>query len=183
MSHSNTPTTMKTINICTCVLAGLLTLLITSSCEDWFDVDPRTEIKENDLFKDESGYFDALVGVYSIMGRQALYGDELTMGSVDAISQIYYIGYGTAHPLYYMSTFEYDNTRVRPVIDAMWSNMYEAIANVNNLLAHIDNADPGMFESNNYQLIKGEALALRAYLHFDILRLFGPSFRMDKDRK
>ncbi len=79
MSHSNTPTTMKTINICTCVLAGLLTLLITSSCEDWFDVDPRTEIKENDLFKDESGYFDALVGVYSIMGRQALYGDELTM--------------------------------------------------------------------------------------------------------
>lgn len=174
---------MKTINICTCVLAGLLTLLITSSCEDWFDVDPRTEIKENDLFKDESGYFDALVGVYSIMGRQALYGDELTMGSVDAISQIYYIGYGTAHPLYYMSTFEYDNTRVRPVIDAMWSNMYEAIANVNNLLAHIDNADPGMFESNNYQLIKGEALALRAYLHFDILRLFGPSFRMDKDRK
>ena len=158
-------------------------MLSATSCEDWFDVDPRTEIKESDLFKDESGFFDALTGVYSIMGRSSLYGDELTMGSIDAITQIYYIGYNTAHPLYYMSTFEYENTRVRPAIDAMWSGMYEAVANVNNLLAHIAQADRNMFESNNYELIKGEALALRAYLHFDLLRLFGPSFRMDKDRK
>lgn len=174
---------MKKSNLFICLLTGVLTLLSATSCEDWFDVDPRTEIKESDLFKDESGFFDALTGVYSIMGRSSLYGDELTMGSIDAITQIYYIGYNTAHPLYYMSTFEYENTRVRPAIDAMWSGMYEAVANVNNLLAHIAQADRNMFESNNYELIKGEALALRAYLHFDLLRLFGPSFRMDKDRK
>ena len=174
---------MKKSNLFICLLTGVLTLLSATSCEDWFDVDPRTEIKESDLFKDESGFFDALTGVYSIMGRSSLYGDELTMGSIDAITQIYYIGYNTAPPLYYMSTFEYENTRVRPAIDAMWSGMYEAVANVNNLLAHIAQADRNMFESNNYELIKGEALALRAYLHFDLLRLFGPSFRMDKDRK
>ena len=174
---------MKKSNLFICLLTGVLTLLSATSCEDWFDVDPRTEIKESDLFKDESGFFDALTGVYSIMGRSSLYGDELTMGSIDAITQIYYIGYNTAHPLYYMSTFEYENTRVRPAIDAMWSGMYEAVANVNNLLAHIAQADRNMFESNNYELIKGEALALRAYLHFDLLRLFGPSLRMDKDRK
>lgn len=174
---------MKKSNLFICLLTGVLTLLSATSCEDWFDVDPRTEIKESDLFKDECGFFDALTGVYSIMGRSSLYGDELTMGSIDAITQIYYIGYNTAHPLYYMSTFEYENTRVRPAIDAMWSGMYEAVANVNNLLAHIAQADRNMFESNNYELIKGEALALRAYLHFDLLRLFGPSFRMDKDRK
>ena len=174
---------MKKSNLFICLLTGVLTLLSATSCEDWFDVDPRTEIKESDLFKDESGFFDALTGVYSIMGRTSLYGDVLTMGSIDAITQIYYIGYNTAHPLYYMSTFEYENTRVRPAIDAMWSGMYEAVANVNNLLAHIAQADRNMFESNNYELIKGEALALRAYLHFDLLRLFGPSFRMDKDRK
>lgn len=165
-----------------CLLAALV-LLSATSCEKWFDVDPRIEIKEDDLFSDESGYFDALIGAYSIMGRRALYGDELTMSSVDAITQIYYIGYNSAHPLYYISTFDYKNTRVRPTIDAMWSNMYEAIVNINNLLAHINNADPAMFESNNYNLIKGEALGLRAYLHFDLLRLFGPSFRMDKDSK
>lgn len=174
---------MKKVNyIIYCLLSATI-LFSTTSCEKWFDVDPRIEIKESDIFSDESGYFDALIGVYSIMGRRALYGDELTMGSIDAIPQIYYIGYNSAHPLYYISTFDYQNTRVRPTIDAMWSNMYEAIVNINNLLAHIDNADPAMFESNNYNLIKGEALGLRAYLHFDLLRLFGPSFMMDKDRK
>lgn len=59
---------MKNIKKYICVLVGLLTLL--TSCESWFDVDPRTEIKEKDLFKNENGFFDALIGVYSIMARR-----------------------------------------------------------------------------------------------------------------
>ena len=31
-----------------------------------------------------------------------------------------------------------------------------------------------MLDNDNYNLIKGEALAIRAFCHFDILRLFGP---------
>ena len=33
-----------------------------------------------------------------------------------------------------------------------------------------------IFTGDNYKIIKGEALALRAMLHFDMLRLFGPVF-------
>lgn len=171
---------MKNIRKHIYVLVGLLTLF--TSCESWFDVDPRTEIKEKDLFKDENGFFDALVGIYSIMGRQALYGDELTMGTPEAMVQNYYIS-STAHPLYYMTKFDYENTRVRPTINAFWTNLYEAVVNVNNLLENLEKANKKIFSENNFELIKGEALALRAYLHFDILRLFGPSFKMDKDRK
>ena len=82
---------MKKLNIYILCAIGFLSLVTTTSCDEWFDVDPRTEIKEDDLFKDESGYFDALVGVYSIMGRQALYGDNLTMGIPEAIVQNYYL--------------------------------------------------------------------------------------------
>jgi len=171
---------MKKIRKYICVLVSLLTLF--TSCESWFDVDPRTEIKEKDLFKDENGFFDALVGVYSIMGRQALYGDELTMGTLEAIVQNYGIS-SSAHPLYYTKSFDYKNTRVRPTISAFWTNLYEAIVNVNNVLENLEKADKRMFADNNYELIKGEALALRAYLHFDVLRLFGPSFKMDKERQ
>lgn len=57
--------------------------------------------------------------------------------------------------------------------------MYNAIANDNNLLRHLEKADRGMFDGDNYNLIKGEALVLRAYMHFDLLRLFGKSFAMD----
>ncbi len=160
-------------------ILGLLTLLSTASCEEWFDVAPRTEIKENELFMDENGFFDTLLGVYSIMSRQALYGDNLTMGIPEAIVQNYSIA-TTAHPLYYVKNFDYENTNARPAISALWSNIYEAIANDNNVLRHLSTCDRAIFSDNNFDLIQGEALALRAYLHFDALRLFGPSFKMDR---
>ena len=43
------------------------------------------------------------------------------------------------------------------------------------LLTNID-ADRDLFSEDNYRIVKGEALALRAMLHFDMLRLFGPVY-------
>lgn len=162
------------------ILLGMV--MVFTSCENWFDVSPQTEIKEDDLFKDENGYFDALLGVYTIMASEELYGKNLTMGFMDAIVQDYNIS-SSAHPLYFATKFDYKNTTRRPLIDKIWGKMYEAVVNVNNLLEKMPGADRGTFADNNYELIYGEALALRAYLHFDLLRLFGPSFKMDKDRK
>lgn len=51
---------------------------------------------------------------------------------------------------------------------------FNVIANVNDLLAFVD-VDPLVFASAlDHDLIKGEALALRAFLHFDLLRLYVP---------
>ena len=36
-----------------------------------------------------------------------------------------------------------------------------------------------VFTGNNYNLIRGEALALRALLHFDMFRLFGPVYKLN----
>ena len=74
---------MKKVIIYTLLMFGCLSIL--TSCEDWFDVSPKVEIKEDDLFKDEDGYFDALVGVYSIMASENLYGKNMTMGFMDAL--------------------------------------------------------------------------------------------------
>lgn len=171
---------MKKIFIYTFLLTVLASML--TSCENWFDVSPRVEIKEDDLFKNEDGYFDALVGVYSIMASEELYGKNMTMGFMDALVQNYYITSG-AHPYYYAIRYNYEHNASRTVIDAFWNKMYEAVVNTNNVLTRLEKANPSMFTGDNYNLIKGEALALRAYLHFDLLRMFGPSFRMDKSRK
>lgn len=34
-----------------------------------------------------------------------------------------------------------------------------------------------------YEIMKGEALGLRAFLHFDLLRMFGPVFAMEPQGK
>jgi hypothetical protein len=49
--------------------------------------------------------------------------------------------------------------------------LYNAIANVNNILDHID-ADQKIFTGNNYSIVKGEALALRGFLHLELFRMF-----------
>jgi hypothetical protein len=55
--------------------------------------------------------------------------------------------------------------------------MYNVIANVNNLLAHLE-SHGNVIETPGYrETIEGEALALRAFLHFDLLRMFGPVYK------
>ena len=37
----------------------LILTVLTSSCESWLDVDPRTKVKSDDLFETEAGFKDA----------------------------------------------------------------------------------------------------------------------------
>ena len=62
----------------------------------------------------------------------------------------------------------------------MWNSNYNAIANCNYLLKNIAEKGSVMNEDLR-QLVEGEALALRAFLHFDLLRGYAPSFKMVKN--
>ena len=59
---------------------------------------------------------------------------------------------------------------------AIWEEGYNAVANCNNLIAHARHADPDLFELKESEraLLEGEALALRAFIQFDMLRIFAP---------
>jgi len=56
----------------------------------------------------------------------------------------------------------------------MWDSLYLCIANLNNLLVNAE-TKKNVFTGNNYNTIKGEALGLRAFLHFDLVRMFAVS--------
>ncbi len=161
------------------IISSLVVLLFLSSCEEWLDVSPKTEIKSDDNFASEQGFKDALTGVYLLMTDGSLYGRELSFGMTDVLAQYYTGIYQTSHAYYHPYNFDYTNDASVAVINSVWSNMYNAIANVNELIAQIEQADKSLFTGRNYDLIKGEAYGLRAFLHFDLLRLFGPSFASD----
>ena len=58
--------------------------------------------------------------------------------------------------------------------------MYFCIANCNILLERLEEVGPDFFEDERtYYIIHGEARALRAFFHFDLLRLFAPSYKAD----
>lgn len=149
----------------------LMVLALTTfmSCQDWLDVDPKSEIKSDLMFESESGFRDALNGVYILMRGTDLYGQEATWGFVDAIGQQYDV-YSQSARYYQASRYNYNQTA--SVSDGIWSKSYKAVANINNMLENIDKKQ-SIITPTVYGIYKGEALGLRAFLHFDLLRMFG----------
>ncbi|WP_316821569.1 RagB/SusD family nutrient uptake outer membrane protein [Pedobacter gandavensis] len=159
--------TIKQMTIALCIV-----LIACTGCKKWLDVKPKTNVSESVLFEDEQGFKDALTGVYLQLASPALYAKEFTMGTMDVFAQYYDVA-ASSHNYNKAGLYEYTDGRVQSTIDGFWRNSYSAIANINNLLEAID-AKRKVFTGNNYELVKGEALGLRAFLHFDLLRAFGP---------
>lgn len=159
------------------LLSTIIILLTTAtSCNDWLNISPRTEIKAEDNFKDEQGYKDALTGIYLLMTDDALYGRDLTFGFMDVLAQYYTGIYSTANSYYYAKSYDFSNASNVSRFNNIWANSYNVISNINELIQNIDKADSTRFTGRNYRLIKGEAYGLRAFMHFDLVRMFGPSY-------
>ena len=150
------------------LLIGLVPFF--GACQDWLDVSPKSEIKSDLMFESESGFRDALNGVYILMRGTDLYGQEATWGFIDAIGQQYSVYYSPAARYYYAIRYNYAQTT--SMSDGIWEKAYKAIANINNILENID-AKESIMTPTVYGIYKGEALGLRAFLHFDLLRIFG----------
>ena len=138
------------------------------ACESFLDVKPKAQIKSDALFETEQGFKDALIGVYIGMGDPFAYGKEMTLGMMDVLAQQYEMYTGNEY--YELSVYGYNSAMAR--IDNIWYQLYNCIANLNNLLENIDRQKK-LLHPAHYAMIKGEALGLRAFLHFDILRIWG----------
>lgn len=152
----------------------LSALFMLSSCNDWLDLQPVDTTAETDLFATGDGYRNALNGVYRQMATSEMYGKILSWGGLDAMGQIYNMTYGYLE--YDFAKYDYKKENVYSTIETIWSKAYNSIANCNNIIQRIENESPAKFAKGEAEmkLIKGEALALRALLHFDMLRLFAP---------
>jgi hypothetical protein len=60
-----------------------------------------------------------------------------------------------------------------------WSQIYFSLLQVNNLLQNISQLEAG--GATGYDSYKGQALTLRAIMYFDLVRLYGKSYDVDKN--
>lgn len=157
-------------------LAVALVAALTTSCNDWLDVQPRSQVEDTEMFATESGFKEALAGVYSSMVSSSTYAKEMTYGFMAVLAHEWDYYYSSQYDD--VAAFNYDAAFPTNYIRGIWANSYSGIANVNNLLAHIDD-NLRLFSTDNHDVIKGEALALRAFLHFDLLRCFGVSYAVN----
>ena len=112
-------------------------LFFSAACENWFDVSPKSDVKAEDLFQQESGFRDVLTGVYSLMSAPESYGRQLSFGYVDVLAQYYNIS-GNTHRYIKTKDYLYREPYDKEVLSTIWSRQYKGIANLNAMLMFID---------------------------------------------
>lgn len=151
------------------IIIWVFVSLLTTSCSDWLDVKPEMQVEREELYSSEKGFQSALVGCYTKLKQGTLYGRGLTFGNIEYMAQ-----HWVADETYQLfKDFDYESDFVKSSMESVYRDMYNAIAQTNDLLHYLDLNQNVFADTNGYNLIKGEALAIRAFCHFDILRLFG----------
>ena len=146
---------------------------LLASCNKWLDVKPEAESTKEELFSTEKGFRDALTGAYLDMKNTNTYGGSLVWGNIEYLAHNWDVATPSDQLHNSLVSGDYNNAAARGALDATYAGLYKVIADVNGILGEID-PKASLFTEDNYALIKGEALGLRAFMHFDALRLFGP---------
>ncbi|MCR8668918.1 RagB/SusD family nutrient uptake outer membrane protein [Aestuariibaculum sp. M13] len=155
-------------------IIGVVFIGITSSsCSDYLDVTPEDKILESQLYATEGGIQNQLNGVYHRITSEPLYGGRLTMGVMELLAQRYTIARSDSDYAPFVG-YNYSNEDLRSSFDGIWTNAYVSILNLNDLITNVDKY--GVLNPEKSNIIKGEAYGLRAMLHFDLLRIFGPIY-------
>lgn len=159
------------------VIAIIATSFI--SCDKWLDIKPADRLVEESVFNSEPGFLSAITGLYMDLQSHNSYGAALGGEFLDVLGQQYNIrptNYDMGEVAQYFYTAEYPKTR----LENIWDQAYRNILNTNKIIENVDKSS-GILGKKSQGIFKGEALALRAFLHFDMLRLFGPIIQEDPD--
>jgi starch-binding outer membrane protein, SusD/RagB family len=156
----------------------VVSLGFTSCSKDYLETAPTSQVDQTSIFSTTSNAAIALNGIHRIMWVQYFNQDEAGHGSMmihlDNLGEDL-INNATASGAFYNSTYRWDahrNANSNQVYFAYYF-YYRIISNANMLINNIDKAEGPEADK---KIIKGEALAYRAWAHFNLVQLFGKRY-------
>ena len=157
---------MKKIYIVYLLLIGLF-----SSCEDFLDQQPKTQVDAEHMFQTEQGFKDALTECYLKMANNRLYGLRLSISSIELMAQHWQLN-STSTELE-LKELDFSKSYARDLFMDIYEAQYNVIVQANDVLSYLKKYG-NIIESEQLRgVIEAEALAVRAFIHADILRMFG----------
>lgn len=161
----------------------LLCILLTISCEDYLDKAPELDITEKDVFSTFNTFQGYLEEAYQCIEDVTLcsyaemnwdFGDEFITTKGQFLNPQFDNGNYWAWQSAATSIFKGNvNTVTNDAkgTKGYWDNGWYGIRTVNTALMHLDDLVSPTQEERN--LIEGQSLFFRGYLHFEILRSWG----------
>ncbi len=142
-----------------------------TSCSEWLDVKPISQVDGEEQISTAIGFQEILDGAYIAMAGQELYGKELSYGLIEEVAlNHYYSSYK-----YPLMKWNYENEASKSRTEGVFLNAYKVIGNLNFLLDNIDEKK-SLFTEDHFIYLKSESRAIRAFLHFDLLRAFAKNY-------
>ena len=148
------------------ILSGILAMLALASC-GFLDVEVHNVATLDRYYRTMDELEDALTGVYATLADNALYG-EAVMGRLGLSADLGYEYYKKD-----AGTVSYYQASISDVkITAFWRALYAGIGRANMLLANIDRVAATDETLVRREQIRGEALFLRAYYYYMLVKRF-----------
>lgn len=162
---------MRKVNI----ILALICITLVTSCKSFLDVKPTNSASSEISINTAQDAQVAINGLmrqmtsYNYYGRNfVIYGDAKG-GDFTIYSQ------GRGLDGLYM----FNHSASSGSNSGFWSQMYFCILQINTILENIEKIEAGSQE--NFNLYKGQALATRALIYFDLVRLYGQPYNMNKE--
>lgn len=152
-----------------------LSLLSAGACNKSFlDTEDVTTASEQNFYKTPADAYKALVGTYD--GLQGIWSEGVSLPiAAEIMSDNAFGGTGASDGLGYQMIDEFDKFRSpsdQNLFNGNWVAYYKAVYRVNMLLGKMDGIAWGSNEALRKQY-EGEARFIRAFLYFDMVRLWG----------
>jgi len=144
-----------------------LAALIMGSCTEKLDVQPTQTISSDQALTTEGDINATLIGAYDGIQNTSVYG-----GDIQVLTDLT----GNSEDIQFTGTFAGLNDAYNALMNAnnsfaasTWNASYNTINRTNNVLANLDKV---VSSETNKKKVEGEALFLRAIVHFGLVTLY-----------
>lgn len=138
-----------------------------SSCSDFLEQNPQTDLSENDFYKTADDILSAVNGVYSSLQEGDIYGNWYVFGEIPSDNTRNQLS-GSVTTQNEFDQFYIDTQN--SMIANFWKAAYKVINRTNTALGRIDGIEINTELANRYKL---ECKFIRALMYFNLVRVYG----------
>ncbi|MBV5312049.1 MAG: RagB/SusD family nutrient uptake outer membrane protein [Prolixibacteraceae bacterium] len=159
------------------IISGLIILALGACKEDFLETVPTSSVSESSVFATTSNAMMALNGIHRSMFMQYSNQDEAGQGSINIHLDMLgedLVMHSTGNG-WFNATYQWSSTR-----NANGTNVYffyrfyyKIIANANMIITNVNKA---VGPAETKKMIRGQAMAYRAYAHFQLVQLFAKRY-------
>lgn len=138
-----------------------------SSCSDFLEQNPQTDLSENDFYKTADDILSAVNGAYSSLQEGDIYGNWYVFGEIPYDNTRNQLS-GSVTTQNEFDQFYIDTQN--SMIANFWKAAYKVINRTNTILGRIDGIEINTELANRYKL---ECKFIRALMYFNLVRVYG----------